>query len=292
MTTRKVLLILNFNDFDMCDRLLKKVGSYDAFHKIILVDNQSSDDSYIRLKKAYQDHERIDFIQSRSNKGYATGNNFGACYAIRTYNPQILYIANPDVLFDEPVVEKMANAICQHSDVGIVAPLVIQGYNIWNLPGFWGVIESLFLILFNLDKIRIRRNLQHLDGIQEVGVVEGSLFAVSVKAFEKVGGFDERTFLYYEENILGHKMKQNGYKVTVLPQERYEHLHSQSIRKKYKSKAKAFRLFYPSIRVYLEHYLMATPIQLFIFEIAFQLAYWERNVYDIICKFKIPKTQK
>lgn len=286
MSIRKVLIVLNYNDFNMCDRLLKKVASYNAFYKIILVDNQSSDGSYIRLKEAYQDNDRIEFIQTGSNRGYAAGNNFGAFYSIRAYGPQILYIANPDVLFEEKVVEKMAEVICSRPDIGILAPLVTRGYNIWNLPEFWGVIESLFLILFSLDKARIRRNLQYLDGVQEVGVVEGSFFSVSSHAFEQIGGFDERTFLYYEENILGCRMKQNGYKTCILPQERYEHLHSQSIRKKYKSKAKAFKQFYPSIRIYLEYYLKATPIQNFIFEIAFKMAYWERKIYDIVYKLK------
>lgn len=286
MTSKKVLIILNYNDFDMCNRLLNQTASYKVFYKIILVDNQSSDDSYKRLKEAYQKNERIEFIQTSTNKGYATGNNFGAFYAIRNYTPDILYIANPDVLFEEDVVQKMADAMFSRSDAGIVAPLVTQGYNIWRLPGFWGVIESLFLVTFSLDKVRIRRKLERLDGIQEAGVVEGSFFAVSSEAFEKTGGFDERTFLYYEENILGQKMRQKGYQSYVLPQERYEHLHSQSIRKRYKSKARAFKQFYPSVQVYLKHYIDATPVQLWIFKIAFQLAYWERKVYDIVYGFK------
>lgn len=283
---KSVLVILNYNDFDMCRRLLEKVKAYTVFDKIILVDNCSTDDSYIKLKEAYAS-VKFDVIQAPNNGGYAKGNNFGVFYAIKNYSPDIVYISNPDVLFEEEAVERMAYSLMKNAGYAVIAPLVRQGFNVWKQPRFWSVIESLFLVIFNMNKSNIKRKLMKEESLQCVGVVEGSFFAITAEAFRAVGGFDERTFLYYEENILGYRLKQCDFKTGVLPLESYEHLHSQSIKKEYNSKAKAFKNFYPSVKLYLTEYLNISPRQGMIFEVAYKMAYFERILYDIIKKINL-----
>ena len=276
-----VIVILNYNDFSTCQRLLEKIKDYAIFDKIVIVDNCSTDDSVALLKK-YKS-QKVDLIVSPNNGGYASGNNFGIRYSIEKYNPKIIFVANPDVLFEENVAYQMAKTLSANNEYGIVAPLVIQGYNVWKQPGFWGTLESLLLIIFNLDKKRIKDKLAKETLPQEVGVVEGSFFAISKEAYMKTDGFDERTFLYFEENILGMKLKQSSLKTVVLPQLYYEHLHSNSIRKEYKSKARAFHNFYPSVKMYLQEYAKVNRFQLLIFEIVYGFALLERHVYDF-CK--------
>lgn len=285
---RSVITILNYNDWQTCKRLIEKIKNYQIFEKIILVDNCSTDDSFIQMKQ-YQTEENINMevLQSPTNGGYAKGNNFGIRYAIQKYQPEVLFVANPDVLFEETAAKSMVRVFQNDPAVGIVAPMVEHGYNVWNQPGFWGIIEALFLIWFNLDKRRIRKRLLKKRGAVEVGVVEGSFFAISKEAFCKVDGFDERTFLYCEENILGKRLKEKQYKTMVLTDVFYEHLHSQSIRKAYRSKAKAFRNFYDSFVLYLKEYLKINAVQKVIFEIAYKLGYVERVFYDFLYRKRL-----
>lgn len=46
-----VIVILNYNDFSTCQRLLEKIKDYAIFDKIVIVDNCSTDDSVALLKK-------------------------------------------------------------------------------------------------------------------------------------------------------------------------------------------------------------------------------------------------
>lgn len=277
---KNVLVVLNYNDFDTCKRLLEKVKDYSVFEKIIVVDNCSTDDSFQRLKS--YENIKIDVIKSSANKGYAFGNNFGANYAIRKYKPQNIFIANPDVMFDETAAIRMAKALDRNSSIGIIAPVVKEGYNAWTLPDYWGTIKSLFLVLNRLERKKVRKKVLAGRGVQTVGAVEGSFFAVSADAFSKINGMDDRTFLYGEENILAYRLKQINCSAAILSDCYYEHLHSQSIKKAYGSRGQAFKHYYKSFKLYLIEYLKANMFQLILYEIAYRIAYGERIVCERI----------
>ena len=140
------LIILNYNDVDTTRKLVEIVKEYQTIDKIIIVDNCSTDMSYSILK-SYQS-EKIDVIITDENRGYASGNNKGAFYSIKKYNPKVLFFANPDVAFKESAISAMSEVLLREKKIAIIAPKVKEGYNIWNLPMYWGTIRSLFLILF------------------------------------------------------------------------------------------------------------------------------------------------
>ena len=281
---KTALIILNYNDADTTESLIQLVKDYSVLDHIVVVDNRSTDDSYERLKKHASD--KIDVLLAESNKGYATGNNFGVYYALKHYAPDYLLIANPDVEFSEKVVERLVETLENSEKGAVAAPIVNQGYNIWSLPGYWGIIEALFLVWFNLDKRNQKKKLMAKGGVQPVGVVEGSFFCVKADVFRQIGGLDERTFLYCEENILAKKVDNIGMQVLALAEERYDHFHSRSIRKHYRSKAKAFHNFYPSFELYLKEYLHIGPVAHGFYRFCFGLAYLERVLYDAAMKCK------
>ena len=280
------LIILNYNDAARTIKLASKTANYDTIDQVIIVDNASTDGSFDELKSLCSD--KITVIVSPVNGGYAKGNNFGCLYALEHFSPDIIFVANPDVSFGEATAAAMANALMTDRSLGIVAPIVNQGYNVWNLPGFIGMIESLFLVWFTLDKKFIRQNiLKSREKLVEVGVVEGSFYAFTAESYKRAKGFDERTFLYAEEIILAQRMRANGYHTAVLRDERYDHLHSASIRKHYhSSKAKTFPHFVKSFKIYNKHYLHTGKLEDTIYDIACSAAYVERLVYDLAMRIK------
>lgn len=284
MVPETALIILNYNDADTTEKLIRLVRDYSALNHIVVVDNRSTDDSYERLR-VYAS-EKVDVLLADANKGYATGNNFGAFYALEKYQPEYLLIANPDVEFTEQVVVKLVEALESSEQGAVAAPIVNQGYNVWSLPTYWGIIEALFLVWFNLDKRSQKKKLIAKGGVQPVGVVEGSFFCVKADVFRQIGGLDERTFLYCEENILAKRVNNVGKQVLVLADERYDHFHSQSIRKHYRSKAKAFPNFYPSFELYLKEYLHVGPVAHGFYRLCFKLAHLERVLYDVVMRMK------
>lgn len=280
---KSCLIVLNYNDAKTTLEFTKMARQCDAIDKIVVVDNCSTDDSFEQLECLKS--EKIDIIKTEKNGGYAYGNNYGCRYAEKKYHPQIFIISNPDVRFENNVLLEMEKTLSSLNGIGVVAPVVNQGYNVWNLPNFAGLIESIFMLWFNLDKRRIKKKIVNSRyDIETVGVVEGSLFAISYEAYKKIDGFDEKTFLYCEENILAKRLLSNGYRVAVLPKFRYDHFHSVSIKKHYGGKAKAFKNFHTSMLIYLYDYLGGGTIKRLIFEICFMLGYVERYVYDICMK--------
>ena len=194
----------------------------------------------------------------------------------------------PDIAVSEDTLKKMIGLMRDHPDYGVLAPLVNQGFNVWKLPGFIGMIESLFLIWFNLDKKKIKDRLAASPNeVEDAGVVEGSFFLIRRSDYEAIDGFDERTFLYAEEIILARRLKEIGKKVGAVPALRYDHLHSQSIKKEYNaSKRRAFPNFYRSFRIYNKYYLKTNVLQDGLFLVCYGLAYFERFIYDVVMRFK------
>lgn len=287
MDCTSVMVILNYNDRKTTEKLTRTVMDYECLDRVVVVDNCSTDGSYEQLKDAFRKAE-VDVIESPVNGGYACGNNYGIRYAIEHYHPDYIFIANPDIAVKEAVLIKMIGYMRDDPSYAVMAPLVNQGYNVWKLPGFIGMIESLFLIWFTLDKKHIRKKLmQSGQEIADAGVVEGSFFVIRTEDYLAIDGFDERTFLYAEEIILAKRLEAIGKKIGVLTGERYDHHHSASIKKEYRSrKRKAFPNFYRSFRIYNKYYLHTNFLQDAIFYICYGLAYFERYIYDACTKPK------
>ncbi len=279
------LIILTYNDGERTLDLVSKICGYQALDSIILVNNASSDDTLSLLEKArLLAPEKIHVISAPDNGGYAKGNNFGAVYALKNLSPDLIFFANPDTFFTEETVLAMISAISKSDEYGVIAPLVNQGYNVWPVPGFCGVLESLFLIAFNLHKRAVKKRLLSSDrAVENAGVVEGSFFVITADAYKKIRGLDERTFIYGEEIMLARRLEKEGLKVGVLTGHFYDHLHSASIKKlSGGSKAAVFHHFRNSFRIYNKYYLHTNALQDIIFEAAYLAAYLERLIYDRI----------
>ncbi len=283
-----VLIVLNYNDAATTSSFLEFAQLYRVIDKIVVVDNCSTDDS-LKVLSQYS-NSKIDVISTKKNGGYGYGNNFGAKYAISKYRPDIIFFSNPDVFFEEKVVEKMQSFLTQNNDVGIVTPLVNQGYNVWPIPNYFGILEQLLLVSFNIEKAIIRTNIERNENNYcLVGVVEGSFFAIKASVFEKVNGFDEKTFLYGEENILAYKLKEKGFREAALCDSYYDHFHSVTIKKVFKSKIKTYKYCRAGMLVYLNDYLKVNKIQKCIFNLVFIVGYVERILYEGLRSFGVEK---
>lgn len=282
---KHVIIILNYNDWNTTNILIDKIKDYQVFDKILIVDNKSTDDSVARLK--LNESNKIKVIVNEENRGYANGNNFGIFYALKHYHPQFLTIANPDIFVEENVIEKLEWALQQDKNFGIASALVHKGYNAWNLPGYVGVLQSLFPIQRFLKKYFVRRRLERSKKEYEyVDVIEGSMFCAKAEAMKAAGGFDSKTFLYVEENLLAARMRKAGYKSILLPQEKYYHYHSVSVGKHYKKKTQIFRFIQEGYYIYCKDYLHINALQDVIFKGVVKVAFGERILFDWLMKMR------
>ena len=104
------LIVLNYNDYITTCKFIENTRDYEIINKIIVVDNNSTDDSYEVLNK--YSHDKVIIIKTPKNEGCSYGNNYGIKYAINNYNSDFLIISNPDIFFEENVISYMVNIIC------------------------------------------------------------------------------------------------------------------------------------------------------------------------------------
>lgn len=255
------IIILNYNDYETTENLINNIKDFEIIDKIIVVDNNSSDDSF-KVLSEYKS-EKIDVIKTDKNKGYGGGNNYGIRYAIKQYNAKYIVIANPDVILEENAVTQMKQFYdeCEEK-TGIVSCHAIntserKSRTAWKLPKFSDcILENLILIrsmfFSNIDDYAKD---YFVGQVSKVDVVSGPFFMISADAMQDVDFFDEDTFLYGEENILAYKLKQKGYGNYLLNNYTYIHNHSVSISKNIKSLGKKLDMGYDSRCVYLDKYL-------------------------------------
>ena len=86
MSMQLSCVILNYNDAETTEKLVKQLADYDVLHQIIVVDNASTDDSLELLGKLELDANasqrgNVRVISADHNGGYGSGNNLGVRYA-------------------------------------------------------------------------------------------------------------------------------------------------------------------------------------------------------------------
>lgn len=255
-------VILNYNDYQHTAQQLQRLLPYEILDDIVLVDNCSTDDSAARLQALLPESPRTHLIRTRENGGYGAGNNAGIRYAIHCCEATHILVANPDTVFSEELLRALLAAFEARPKLGVASAVMQDGQGgrqqtAWPLRPWLGELlnsgplsRRIFRGLINYRPAY----LQKADAVA-VDVVHGSLLMLSAEAFLACGGYDERVFLYGEENILGFRMKQAGYKSVLLQSQSYSHENSGTISKTYSSMVPKQKLRQASERFYYREYL-------------------------------------
>lgn len=237
------VIILNYNNNKDTINCIRSVEQYNSVKiKIIVVDNGSTKESSIsKLDSYFIRHypgnyrlitetdefstlPYISFLVSKSNDGYAKGNNKGLSLAYRDTEIDKILILNSDILFVEDILPPLINDLENLPNAGIVSPLLYKkdlvgiDYNCCRKEASLSEIFITYMFLFIdfgglLSKLRKKRILyqdssQHLENhIIEIELPSGSCMLLQKELFKKLGSFDPHTFLYYEEDILYQKIK-------------------------------------------------------------------------------------
>ena len=260
-------MVLNYNDADTTIGFVNRIRNYDCFNMILIVDNCSSDSSYERLSALRDD--KVLLLKSNKNGGYGYGNNYGAKFLYDNQSSNYVLLSNPDVYFDQETILEMLRVINDDKSIGVVSAVqkdindhIIEDVA-WRIPTAieYGLMGS------RLGKYIIRKDNRdkYLEKNQcEVDCVPGACLLINNEAFQLVGGYDERMFLYCEETVLAIKLKKAGFKTLLLSNRYYKHEHSISINKSIDGLKKQKKLLYESREFVLRYYLDANPFEMLI----------------------------
>lgn len=207
------VVIVNWNTGSYLKECVESVIKYDSglVDKIIIVDNASNDDSLSLIEGLSQ----LTLIQNSDNLGFAKACNIGA----ETCNSNYLLFLNPDARIYENTLSSCLNFLDdeKNASVGILGvPLEDANGNIARCCARYPSIFNVVSGAIGLDKLipssgALMKEWDHLT-TREVDQVIGAFFLVRRSVYNKLSGFDERFFVYYEEVDFSCRAKKEGYK--------------------------------------------------------------------------------
>ncbi len=238
-------VIVNFNSRDYLTNCIQSIYQSSLFPKdyeIIIIDNNSNDDSLTRLESIKKDNLFI--LKNNDNLGFSKANNQG----IKKTTGEYVLLLNPDTILEKDTLERVLSYMDKDKNVAVTTPRI-------ELPdgtiddachrGFPTPVNALFYFtgLANIFPHSTFFNGYHLgyqnmDKTHEIDSCVGAFMMVRRNIGEEIGWLDEDYFWYGEDLDFCYRVKQAGYKVVFLPSAKITHFkgissgiknHSQSL---------------------------------------------------------------
>jgi GT2 family glycosyltransferase len=204
-------VIVNYRSEKYLEKCLDSLhGSNISFeYEVIVVHNDNNEAPKIN-------HERVSVLDCKNNLGYAKANNLGAKIA----KGEIICFLNPDTLIatDQRTWQQLLETF-ENEDIAAIGPkLLIDFKNQTPQPWSAGkIITPTSIILNNLGLISSKKVWESSLPVNADWVSGASLF-VRKPIFEKLEGFDENFFMYFEDVDLCKRILQLDKKVLYYPQ--------------------------------------------------------------------------
>jgi len=152
------------------------------------------------------DKNRVLYIFNNRNLGYGSGHNIAIREAIRR-NACYHIVLNPDIKFKADSITMICEYMNQNPDVGQVMPRILYSngniqYLCKLLPSPMDLLGRRFIPIKKYQEKRAYKYELHATGydkIMEIPVLSGCFMFMRVDILKKVGGFDERFFMYSED---------------------------------------------------------------------------------------------
>lgn len=233
--------------FQTLDTLLASINDQ-AMVEILIFDNASSIDYQERLKE-YLKYPFVKIYFNQENKGFGYGHN----HNLLTSDFSYAVIFNPDILVDQQTVVDLVKLLQEHPECAMLAPKILNedgttqhlirqkldvfDYVLRFIPARF--VKQLFaqrLAKFECHDLSETTN-------SYVRMISGSFMVVDVNKFKKVNGFDNRYFMYFEDNDLCLTFEKAGEKLLYTPLCTIVHLYGKGAHRNFK----LFRIFLQSM---------------------------------------------
>lgn len=203
--------------------------------QIIIVDNGSKTRFQLEPQEKKDD---ITVIRNDENMGFAGGYNIGIREALARKADYILIINNDTKVYSD-MLKKLLLILESDPKIGVTVPKIYfakghefhkdrykpeeLGKVIWYAGGFtdWENVKSMHLGVDEVDR-------GQFDLTGPIGFATGCCMLFKSEVLEKVGLFDERYFLYYEDADLSERIKKAGFMIYYVPEAMLIHVNAAS----------------------------------------------------------------
>lgn len=212
------IIIVNYNGkaflkdcFDSIENVVKNIT-----HEIIVIDNNSSDDSCNYIKKYYSN---VILIESKINHGFGKGNNEAVK---RASGKHLLLLNNDTILLNS--ISSLITFLDKNINIGAIGINMLNPEKKYlnaagNFPNFFNLLWMKLTFQINSDFISGKFNQDFYD----VDWLTGSFLLIPKRIYDEINGFDEDYFLYVEDVDLCKKIANKRYRRVFCSRINYIH---------------------------------------------------------------------
>jgi GT2 family glycosyltransferase len=217
-----ISIVLYNHKISMVENLLKCINRLTINYRVYIIDNSNT-----KIFTSYKFHENIVYVKTNKNLGFGAGHNIAIDKVKDISNYHL--ILNPDITFENTVIENLIHKLSNNMNYGIVMPKILYPNKSLQicaklLPSPFNLITRRLFpkskYLFNYEL-----RLYNYEKIIEAPFLSGCFMLCRTDILSKIGGFDDKLFLYMEDVDLCRRINLNGYKTIVYPFEYVIHDH-------------------------------------------------------------------
>jgi len=246
------IIIVNYNTSHFINQTINSIlnSKLNLKYEIIVIDNNSIDKSCESIKNNFQN---IHLIRNDKNLGFSKAVN----KAVKESTGEVVLLLNPDTIVEPLTIQRLYDFLQEDSTVGIVGSKVIDPdgkFQLSSRRAYPGILTSFFQVsglsyLFPNSKIFGRYNYTYISNskIHEVDSISGACMMFKRKLFDKLNGFDEDYFLFFEETDFCIRAKKIGKKVYYNPTAVTIHYRGESMKT---APFNVSDIFYKSLRTF------------------------------------------
>jgi GT2 family glycosyltransferase len=223
------IVIVSWNTRELLEHCLRsvfdKAGPLSL--EVFVVDNNSQDGSPAMVRELFPN---VHLIENEKNVGFAAANNqvFQKCAS------NLVLLLNSDTTIVGDALAKLVAFMRAHPEAGAIGPLLLHprlqlsvlgcGYQ----PTLWREFNHQFGLSRFFPHSHLFRGLHlftnaHDKEVREVEWISGACLLVRKAVVEKIGGLNERWFMYAEDMEWCLRMLQAGWKLYSVPDAVVEH---------------------------------------------------------------------
>lgn len=243
-----VFVILHYNTLNNTEECVASIRNrlHGKNYHVVIVDNASPNNSYVDLKRLYNNFEDITLLKTDVNIGFAKGNNVGFLYAKNVLHSKFIVLMNNDIkITQNDFIEKVTVAYeREHFDV--MGPMILSAdgrytsnpvrLKLITKQEVDGIIHhykkelvysKLHIIwaqnIFHWIKKTLKKSARNTETINHLMFytnveLHGCFLVFSPSYIRDYNGLDDRTFMYEEERILYKHMMDDGRKMIYNPE--------------------------------------------------------------------------
>ena len=229
------VIVVSYNTKALLKDCLKSVEDQTRgiSFEVFVVDNASTDGSSQMVKRFFP---KVKILENQENLGFAAGNN----KALYKSSGRFLLLLNSDTKLIENSLEKMVSFMEKNKKIGISScQLINPDGSVQASGGFFPNFLRIFTWMFFLDDLPFVSSLikpfhPHVPSFylkqkwfeedHSQDWVTGAFFLMSREVFKKIGGLDEKFFMYAEEMEFCYRAKKAGFEVNYTPRTKIIHL--------------------------------------------------------------------